>query len=230
MSIYAIGDLHLSGEPPQKPMEIFGEEWQGHKEKIKTNWLKTITENDTVIVCGDISWALTLSEAAPDLEWLRALPGRKLLLRGNHDYWWASLEKMQQTYGDSFAYIQNNCFLIEDTVICGSRGWKLPSAENFYPKDKRLYEREAVRLELSLKAAAAYAGKEIIVAMHYPPLFTAEEHSLFTDLMEKYPVRYCVYGHLHGKQLLIAFEGLRSGINYKLVSSDTQNFEFYKIK
>lgn len=229
MNIYAIGDLHLSGEPPAKPMEIFGEHWLGHKEKIKNNWLATVADEDVVIICGDISWAMGVKNAAEDLTWLAQLPGRKLLLRGNHDYWWSSLAKMQQLYGEHFEFIQNDCTMVENIAICGTRGWVLPSAENFSAEDEKIYKREALRLELSLAAACKQNPAAIIVAMHYPPLFAAEEHTLFTDLMEKYRVNHCVYGHIHGENHVLTFEGKREGVNYKLVSCDTQGFALTRI-
>ena len=200
MNIYAIGDLHLSGEPPSKPMEIFGAYWLGHKEKIKNNWLNTVQAADTVIVCGDISWAMGIKNAAEDLAWLAQLPGRKLLLRGNHDYWWSSLAKMQQLYGENYEFLQNDCIMVGDTAICGTRGWVLPSSENFTPEDEKIYKREALRLQLSLEAATKNNPARIIVAMHYPPLFAAEEHTLFADLLEQYQVQHCVYGHIHGEK------------------------------
>ncbi|MGM9520151.1 MAG: metallophosphoesterase [Phascolarctobacterium sp.] len=229
MNIYAIGDLHLSGEPPAKPMEIFGEHWLGHKEKIKNNWLATVADEDVVIICGDISWAMGVKNAAEDLAWLAQLPGRKLLLRGNHDYWWSSLAKMQQLYGEHFEFIQNDCTMVENIAICGTRGWVLPSAENFTAGDEKIYKREALRLELSLEAACKHNPAAIIVAMHYPPLFAADEHTLFTDLMEKYHVNHCVYGHIHGENHVLTFESEREGVNYKLVSCDTQGFALTRI-
>ncbi|MDY4919553.1 MAG: metallophosphoesterase [Phascolarctobacterium sp.] len=229
MHIYAIGDLHLSGEPPTKPMEVFGEHWLGHKEKIKANWLNTVTADDVVIICGDISWAMGLQNAAPDLAWLAELPGRKLLLRGNHDYWWASLAKMQQLYGEHFEFIQNDCTMAGDIAICGTRGWLLPSSDNFTEEDDKIYKREAIRLEMSLQAALKHEPESIIVALHYPPLFQAEERTAFTELLEKYEVKYCVYGHIHGENHVLTFEGERNGVNYKLVSCDTQGFELTKI-
>ena len=229
MNIYAIGDLHLSGEPPTKPMEIFGEHWLGHKEKIRHNWLATVTDQDVVLVCGDISWAMGVQNVAEDLAWLAQLPGRKLLLRGNHDYWWSSLAKMQQLYGEHFEFIQNDCTMVGNISICGTRGWVLPSAENFSAEDEKIYKREALRLELSLKAAQHHNPEQIIVAMHYPPLFAADEHTLFTDLMEKYHVNHCVYGHIHGENHVLTFEGEREGVNYKLVSCDTQGFALTRI-
>ena len=229
MHIYAIGDLHLSGEPPTKPMEIFGEHWLGHKEKIKQHWLETVTADDTVIICGDISWAMSLEGAAQDLDWLAQLPGRKLLLRGNHDYWWTSLAKMQQRFGEHFEFLQNGCIMVGDIAVCGTRGWILPSAENFTPEDEKIYKREAIRLELSLQAAAKEEAATIITAFHYPPLFAPTEQTVFTDLLKKYNVQHCVYGHIHGENHVITFEGERAGINYKLVSCDTQDFRLYKI-
>lgn len=171
MHIYAIADLHLSGEPPSKPMEIFGSHWAGHKDKIKAAWLGTVTDEDAVIIAGDISWAMGLKNAVPDLSWLAELPGRKLLLRGNHDYWWNSLVKMQQLFGDSFEFIQNNCIMIGRIAVCGTRGWILPSSENFMEDDGKIYNREGIRLQLSLEAAAAHNPERIIAALHYPPLF-----------------------------------------------------------
>lgn len=229
MHIYAIGDLHLSGEPPTKPMEIFGEHWLGHKEKIKQHWLETVMPEDTVIVCGDISWAMNLEGAAQDLDWLAQLPGRKLLLRGNHDYWWTSLAKMQQRFGEHFEFLQNGCIMVGDIAVCGTRGWILPSAENFTPEDEKIYKREAIRLELSLQAAIKEQATSIIAAFHYPPLFAPTEQTAFTDLLQKYHVQHCVYGHIHGENHVLTFEGERDGINYKLVSCDTQDFQLYKI-
>lgn len=229
MHIYAIGDLHLSGEPPAKPMEIFGEHWLGHKEKIKNNWLNTVTDEDTVIICGDTSWAMGPADAADDLNWIAQLPGRKLLLRGNHDYWWGSLKKMQDMYGKSFEFLQNGCIMVGSTAICGTRGWILPSSESFNDEDDKIYKREAIRLEMSLQAAAAQNPDRIITALHYPPVFAAEEITVFSELMEKYGVNDCVYGHIHGLEHVYTFEGQRSGINYKLVSCDTQSFQLYRI-
>ena len=229
MHIYAIGDLHLSGEPPTKPMEVFGLHWQGHKQKIATNWQQQVTDCDSVIICGDISWAMSLEAAAQDLDWLAALPGRKLLLRGNHDYWWTSLKKMQQRYGTSFEFLQNDCVMLDDIAVCGTRGWILPSAEGFSEEDAKIYKREGIRLELSLKQARAKHPQQIITALHYPPLFAFTEHTCFTNLMHQYSVSHCVYGHIHGENHVTVFEGIRESISYKLVSCDTQGFALHKI-
>ncbi len=229
MHIFAIGDLHLSGNPPAKPMEIFGEHWRDHKNKITNKWISKITNEDYVIICGDISWAISLEDAAYDLDWLAQMPGHKLLLRGNHDYWWTSLSKMQQRYGNQFEFLQNDCIMINDIAICGTRGWLLPSAENFTTNDAKIYKREGIRLELSLQSAQKYNPKTIITALHYPPLFARTEHTLFTNLMQRYNVNHCVYGHIHGENHVYTFEGIRERITYKLVSCDTQKFSPYKI-
>ncbi len=229
MHIYAIGDLHLSGDPPSKPMEIFGEHWAGHKDKVRANWLQTVTDDDIVIICGDISWALQLEEAKSDLQWLAALPGSKILLRGNHDYWWTSLKKMQQFTENNFLFLQNNCLMYGNTAICGTRGWILPSSDSFMQEDQKIYQRESIRLELSLQAARAQQAEKIICVFHYPPLFAESEHNLFTDLLEKYPVTDCVYGHIHGENHISVYEGMRTGVRYKLVSCDTQQFKLYHI-
>ena len=230
MSIYATADLHLSGEPPAKPMEIFGEHWRGHKEKIKADWLRRVAPQDTVIICGDISWAQNLDAAFPDLAWLAELPGSKILLRGNHDYWWSSLAKMRKRFGSGFEFLQNNCLLTEGIAICGSRGWLLPTAEGFTPEDEKILKREAIRLELSLEAAKKACAKSIVVCLHYPPLFKEDERNLLTELLEKYAVTSCVFGHIHGELGASIFEGIRRGISYKLVSCDTQDFRLYKLK
>ena len=228
MSIYAIGDLHLSGQPPKKPMEVFGGHWADHKEKIKANWLRTVQDKDTVLICGDISWAMAMTEAAEDLQWLGSLPGRKLLLRGNHDYWWGSLAKMQAMY-PQFEFLQNGAVLVEGMAVCGIRGWVLPSAEGFTTEDEKIYKREAIRLELCLQAAKKLNAQGIIAGLHYPPLFSEDEHNALTDLLEQYAVGHCVYGHIHGLDHVQTFEGERAGVRYKLVSCDTQGFRLYKI-
>lgn len=230
MAIYAIGDLHLSGEPAAKPMEVFGPHWQGHKDKIKAQWLNTVSEEDLVLLCGDTSWAMSLEGAGPDLEWISQLPGKKLLLRGNHDYWWTSLKKMQAQWGQRLGFLQNDAiYLHEGVAICGTRGWLLPSSEVFTPQDQKYYQREALRLELALKAARATGAATIIAALHYPPLFQPEEETLFTQLLESYGVGHCVFAHIHGEMEVSVYQGQRRGVSYKLVSCDTQGFRLYKI-
>lgn len=224
MNIYAIGDLHLSGNPPAKPMEIFGAHWQGHAAKVAANWRSLVSNEDTVIICGDTSWAMDLSGALPDLHRIAALPGHKIILRGNHDYWWASLKKMQTATENKFRFLQNNFFTCGSTAICGSRGWLLPSSDNFTAEDESIYRREGLRLEASLAAARQAGYSDIVAALHYPPLYDAANASVFAELLERYGVSYCVFGHIHGSDAGMVFEGVRNGITYKLVSCDTQGF------
>jgi predicted phosphohydrolase len=230
MSIFVIGDLHLSGNPPKKPMEIFGQHWKNHWNKIKENWIKSVNKNDTVIICGDISWAIDLKEALEDLNEIAQLPGKKVLLRGNHDYWWVTLKKMREETKESFEFLQNNFIQINNTAICGTRGWKLPSDEYFTIKDEKIYLREELRFENSLKSAKDKGFDDIIAVLHYPPLTENNLNTKFTHLCEKYKVKICVYGHVHGEDITNAFNGLHNNINYKLTSCDGLNFELFKIQ
>ena len=229
MAIYAIGDLHLSGHS-DKPMDIFGEHWVGHENKIKASWLGKIKENDAVLIPGDISWAMTLEKAMVDLEWIAYLPGIKYLIKGNHDYWWKSITKLNLLF-DSMNFIQNNSFTYTEYVICGTRGWICPNNYKFTDHDKKIYLREANRLEMSLKSAKQRRGyKDIIVMMHYPPTNDKLEPSLFTEILEKYNVSHVIYGHLHGEDSYgYGLQGMYNGVNYKLVSCDYNNFEVVKI-
>ena len=202
MSLFAIGDFHLSGEPPAKPMEVFSPNWENHFEKIRRNWLTKITETDTVIICGDTSWAMSL----------------------DHDYWWTSLKKMQQATEGKFMFLQNNFFACGDVAVCGSRGWILPSSEAFTDEDRHIYLREGIRLENSLAAAKNAGFNKFVAALHYPPLYKADEETIFTELFAKYGVKHCVFGHIHGQDAGNIFEGETRGVTYKLVSCDTQNF------
>lgn len=228
MRIFAIGDLHLSFSC-DKPMHVFGSAWENHVERLEEAWQRTVLPEDTVLIPGDISWAMHLPDAAADLAFIGRLNGTKLLLRGNHDYWWSSLSKMQQRYGAHFEFLQNDCIMAEDIAVCGTRGWLLPSAESFSEADRKIYNREGIRLELSLQQAHKMQAQQIITAFHYPPLFARTEHTCFTNLMLQYGVQHCVYGHIHGENHIPVFEGLREGINYKLVSCDTQGFQLYKV-
>lgn len=252
MKIFCIGDLHLSGNPPRKPMDVFGTHWAHHQENVEKNWSDIVDKKDVVIVCGDISWANNLTEADEDLNWLASLPGRKILLKGNHDHWWTSIGKLEERY-PYFEFLQNNCVMIGKTAICGSRGWKVPSSNDFTAEDKKIYQREVLRLELSLQSAIKKDAKDIIVTMHYPPIFRRYEDNGFTKLFKKYGVSHVVYGHLHGKAVqhgfwynlgyllfgklpllhglfatapgeVSIFEGRRRYVHYKLCSCDTQNF------
>jgi predicted phosphohydrolase len=227
VALYAIGDLHLSLSV-DKPMDIFGEAWVRHEEKIKESWLSLVKEEDTVLIPGDISWATAFEEAAVDLAWIDDLPGRKILLRGNHDYWWTSLKKMKEAF-PNLIFLQNNFFEYGDYVICGTRGWTCPNKTNFDEHDDKIYKRELIRLKLSLDAGKK-TGKSIIVMTHYPPTNEKFEPSGFTEIYETYGVDQVIYGHLHTE---VSFEaglkGLHGEVLYKLVSSDYLNFQLLKI-
>lgn len=228
MSIYAISDLHLSSVRP-KPMDIFGINWINHWDKIKEDWLKKVEEQDVVLIPGDISWAMTLDEAVPDLLEIADLPGRKIITRGNHDYWWSSLSKMRKVFPESINIIQNDFIDIGEFIVCGTRGWMLPGDERFTAEDEKIYNRELIRLELSLSKAAQSAEKSIIAMLHYPPFNDKRESSGFVDLMARYNVNTCIYGHLHGESLKNVKEGVFFGIRFLMVSCDYLDFHLINI-
>lgn len=223
MSIFAIGDLHLSGAV-DKPMDMFGENWINHAEKIKNNWFKLVRNQDTVLIPGDISWAMNMEEAMIDLDFIHQLPGRKIFVKGNHDYWWKSIRKLNSLYEDMF-FIQNNFIEIEDFAICGSRGWLCPNDSEYTEHDKKIYNREVKRLELSLKEAQKAKSSRKIVMMHYPPTNDKLEDSAFTALFEKYQVEKVIYGHLHGDKNKAGLMGNFNGVEYCLVSCDYIDFK-----
>jgi hypothetical protein len=233
MSIYIIGDLHLSFGT-NKPMDIFGKNWEEHSEKIKQNWLSKVNNEDTVILPGDFSWAMHLEDTYNDFEYLNSLPGKKIMLKGNHDYWWTTLTSMKKYLKENdfqnIDFLYNNSFLVENKIITGTRGWitsNYKSVENY-----KILKRECERLELSLKSGMdnLKENKEIIVFIHYPPFYKEEvpEEIDFIKLMKKYNVKKCYYGHLHGDSHKDAVEGLIDGIEYKLVSSDYLDFDLIK--
>ena len=224
MSIYAIGDLHLSLNK-EKPMDIFGGNWKKHEQKIKENWKNTVQDNDLVILPGDFSWEMHLKDMYNDFAYLNDLPGKKLLLKGNHDYWWTTLAKMreflQENKFENIDFLYNNSYLFEDKIIAGTRGWALNDTEN----SNKMNHREEERLKLSLQSGVDNFGdKEIICIMHYPPT------SNYVQIMKQYNVKTCLYGHLHGESHKEAFEGIIDGINFKLVSSDYLDFKLYKLE
>jgi len=228
MALYTIGDLHLSFSS-NKPMDIFGENWINHANKIKNNWEKKITEGDTVLIPGDISWAMRLDEAMVDLDWINSLPGRKILIRGNHDYWWSSITKLNNMF-DKISFLQNNYYIYNDYAICGTRGWTCPNSVNFDDHDEKIYLREIHRLRLSLDAALKDGFRNIIVMTHYPPTNDKLEPSGFTGTYEEYGVNMVVYGHLHNSDSYrMGLQGTIKGTEYRLVSSDYLNFDPLKI-
>ena len=223
MALFAIADLHFSFSV-EKPMDIFGEQWYNHSQKIIDYWKKTVTEADTVLLPGDLSWGMRIGEAAADLDVIYRLPGRKILLGGNHDYWWKSSSKLEARY-PGMRFLKNNADTYEGWAVCGTRGWLCPNDGRFTEQDKKIYEREQVRLKLSLDAAMRAGAEQIILMMHYPPMNDRKEDSAFTELFREYPVKKVVYGHLHGAEShATGFEGERNGIDYTLVAADFIDF------
>lgn len=231
MSIYAISDLHLSFASP-KPMDIFGNNWTNHEEKIKKDWEQRVKESDTVLLPGDFSWGMKLEETYKDFEFLSKLPGKKIMIKGNHDYWWNSLSKLNQYVKENnfenIYFLHNNAYEVEGYIIAGTRGWTFQEDEDNLKK----FKRELIRLELSIQEGIKKYGenKPIIVCMHYPPTISSlGENSEFVKMMKKYNVRVCIYGHLHGEAHSEAVEGIDLGIDLRLVSCDYLNFELLKI-
>lgn len=223
MAIYAIADLHLSHAQP-KSMDIFGKNWENHWQRIEDAWKQRITPDDLVLIPGDISWAMHIESAKADIDAIGAMPGEKLILRGNHDYWWSSLTKVRGILPSGMYALQNDCFIYRGHAICGARGWVVPGSNSFKPEDEKLYLREMGRLELSLKAAKKRGLPIALVMMHYPPLNDSRDANGFTDLFKAYGIKRVLYGHLHGEALAFAFEGKRDGIRYENVSCDHLEF------
>ncbi|WP_027622549.1 metallophosphoesterase [Acetivibrio clariflavus] len=233
MSIFAISDLHLALSI-DKPMDIFGERWYNYMERLKQNWIKVVKDEDYIIIPGDISWATYLEQAYEDFNFIQSLPGKKIISKGNHDYWWTTLSKLNKFLDannfKTISFMHNNSYNIEGTTFCGTRGWKCPGDDEFSKEDEKIYERELQRLELSLKSSCiGTAAENIIVAMHYPPFNAKKEPSEFVEIMRKYNVRRCIYGHLHGAGFKSAVVGEFDGIEFNLVSADFLNFEPLKL-
>ncbi|MCQ4637752.1 metallophosphoesterase [Anaerovorax odorimutans] len=225
MSIYAIGDLHLSFAPGvEKPMDIYGSVWTDHARKLKNNWLELIRPEDTIILAGDISWGLKLSEAIPDLEWIDGLPGKKVIFKGNHDLWWSGIGKLNSLY-DSIRFVQNTSYEAEGYFLCGSRGWICPGNDDFTGQDEKIYKRELLRLDMSLEDARSKGAKDnIIGVLHYPPSAGPSAGSGFTEAFAQAGVRQVVYGHLHGQDAFKnGLQGTYNGVAYRLVSLDYLN-------
>ena len=223
MAVFAIADLHLPAR--QKPMDVFGEHWKDHFQRIREDWLEKVAPDDLVLLPGDISWAMRLEEAVEDLNSIAGLPGTKLLLRGNHDYWWSSIGRVRRALGEGMFALQNDSVLIGGRLYAGSRGWTLPGPE-CSDEDRRIYARERLRLEMSLQDARRRdAQAPITVMMHYPPL--TDDEPGFSDILERYGISDCVYGHLHGAAIYGAVRGLRGSVRYHQVSCDGLGFKLY---
>lgn len=225
MALYAIGDLHLCLGAP-KPMDVFGGAWVGYMDKLKDG-LSVIGEEDTTVLLGDLSWALDLQEAKADFSWINDIPGRKIILKGNHDYWWstaAKFSKFCQEHGfDQQHILNNNHYEYNGMAICGTRGWFFEE-ERSGEHDEKVFRRELMRLEASLKSAGDLPK---MVFLHYPPRYKGYTCEPILELLERYEVRSCYYGHLHGASHGLAMEGVWDNVKYKLVSADKLNFKPY---
>lgn len=242
MKVFAIGDIHLSGNPPSHPMDVFGPHWNNHWERLQTSWNQKVGEQDIVLIVGDTSWALNLPSALGDLHAIATLPGRKFIIRGNHDYWWASQRKMTQALGDSFTFLQGHGTALDigSKIIAfgGSRGYLCPNDQAFEEEhDQSIYARELLRIEAAFqnmdraianlqKKAKVHADKEVIkiALFHYPPFNDKNEASGFTQLMETYGIQHCVFGHLHDQASFQRIPPYFGAIRLHLVSSDYKEF------
>ncbi len=210
-------------------MDVFSEEWKNHDMRIRENWLKKVKEEDTVLLAGDLSWSMKLQGGKEELDFVAGLPGRKIIIKGNHDYWWGSITKLNSMY-DNMDFIQNNFFAYEDYAICGTRGWVLPGSSLFKEEDEKIFRREVLRLKMSLDAAKKKGFQKFIVMIHYPPVNETFKDSEFTDIFEEYGVEKVIYGHLHGKSLQRVMTGERKGVEYILTSCDYIGFDPVLIK
>ncbi len=227
MAIFVIGDLHLSFGT-NKPMDIFG--WGNHSEILKQNWIQNVNNQDTVIIPGDFSWAMNFEEAYQDFAFINDLPGKKILSKGNHDYWWNTVTKMEkyleENHFANIQFLQNNSYLVENKIIVGTRGW----AKNAWNSEEnyKILKREKERLKLSIESGIKKFGtnQEMICFLHYPPFFkeSIPEEIDFVKMMKQYEIKCCFYGHLHGESHKEAFEGEYEGIRFELVSSDYLDF------
>ena len=227
MALYAIGDLHLS-LGASKPMDVFGGAWLDYMEKLK-NGVSVIGPEDTTVLLGDLSWALDLDQAREDFAWINEIPGKKIILKGNHDYWWSTAAKFykfcEENHFSDMHILNNNHYEYNNWAICGTRGWFFEE-ERSGEHDEKVFKRELIRLEASLQSAGEMPK---IVFLHYPPRYKGYECTQILELFEKYQVRRCYYGHLHGASHGLAMEGLWDGVDFRLVSSDYRNFQPYKV-
>ncbi len=221
MKIFAISDLHLSNSC-DKPMDVFGGKWEGYTQKIEQNWKANVSENDLVLIAGDISWAMKLDEVKSDLEWIDALPGKKIIIKGNHEYWWKSISSVREILPESIEAIQNDAIKIDGFVICGTRGWMVPEdSKDYTEQDEKLYKREVERLKLTLMFAKNMKSEndKIVAMMHFPPFNSAKDDSEFTKLFEEYGVDKVVFGHIHGyTNCPLVYD--KNGVRYYFTSCD----------
>lgn len=228
MALYVMGDPHLS-LGGSKPMDIFAG-WKDYVTRMEANWRAKVQPEDTVVVAGDISWAMTLEEARADFSFLHQLPGTKIFLKGNHDYWWGTVSKIERFLAeqgfDSIKILHNNCYFAEGVCICGSRGWLFDQGE---PADQKVLAREAGRLQASIDAAGDFAGEKLVF-LHYPPVYGEQISGEIVDVLLKNGIRRCYYGHIHGAGHAHAINGSYLGIEFRLIAADYLKFDPYLVK
>lgn len=229
MALYAIGDLHLS-LGTDKPMDVFGGAWVGYMDKLREG-LSVIKPEDTTVLLGDLSWALDMEGAAADFSFINAIPGRKIILKGNHDYWWTTATKFykfcaENGFEDMFI-LNNNCHFYEETALCGTRGWFFEEDAAAGSHNDKIFKRELIRLETSLKAAGEH---EIYCFLHYPPRYRGYECPEILELLKRYRATLCCYGHLHGDSHKLAVEGLHDGVDFRLCAADFLKFRPLRLK
>lgn len=236
MALFALSDLHLS-LGTDKPMDVFGSTWHNHTERIKENWNKTVGKDDLVIIAGDVSWATYLDEAKKDLQFVNSLPGKKLITKGNHDYWWESITKLERFKAEnelnSIGFLHNNFFTYENFSIGVARFWLNPDSDSFSKEDKKIYEREIIRLSLSLEKLDKECSHDNtrVAALHFPPVnYHGKCDEAVMEIFKKYKVKKCIYGHLHGEGIKNAFTGSIDGIDFYLTSADALDFTPLRIK
>lgn len=230
MKIFSISDLHLSGLT-DKPMDVFGGGWENHFEKIKEDWRKKVSDEDIVLIAGDISWGTTLEEGLYDLRSLKELKGKKVFIRGNHDFWWNGITKLRLAAPDeTFYFLQNDCVKFDDVIICGSRGWSCPGSADYTADDERLYRREAERFKLCFKEVNKIRneGDRVLAMIHYPPFSQKSPSTEFTSLFESERCDKVIFGHVHG-EVYFPFRTVRNGIEYILTSCDKVGFTLQRI-
>ncbi len=227
MALYAISDLHLP-IGVDKPMDIFGSKWENYVGKLEKNWKSIVTDNDTVVIPGDISWAMYLEESIPDFSFINNLPGKKIISKGNHDYWWTTKSKLDkfliENNFDTIEFMHNNAFMYKNIAICGTRGWSYLGKGQASDDDIKIYERELGRLELSINDAKKYSPDEVIVFFHYPPINIDLEETGFTKILKDNGIELCLYGHLHNAKRENIVEGEYDGVKYMLISCDYRSF------
>lgn len=236
ISVFAIGDLHLAGAI-DKPMDIFGKHWEDHWARIQKDWEEKVSDQDIVLIPGDISWAMKLSDAKIDLDNIAELPGKKILIKGNHDYWWSSVSKVRSILSPSVSVVQNDSVMESGFIFCGTRGWINPGMKDFSQQDAKVYNREVQRLKLSLDSAVSSQqaregvedGSILIAMLHYPPFDEKGQPTEIVNTLTQYKPAHVVYGHLHGEGSRIAFEGEYEGTEYHLVSCDYLDFKLKRI-